>query len=64
VATYYATLPIAGFIARSALIALAHDYLVSAGASDVTVELSTPAADVQLAAGEVATAGTITVTEV
>jgi len=64
VATYYATLPIAGFIARSALIALAHDYLVSAGASNVTVELSTPAADVQLAAGEVATAGTITVTEV
>ena len=67
IGTSFAGYPVstgAGIVARSSLIAIAHDYLVGEGATDVTVTLNTPAADVTLAAGEVPTVGSVTVTEV
>lgn len=63
VATYFAVVRVSGLVSRSALIALAHDYLVGAGAGSVTVALTTPAADVQLSAGQVPTVGSVTVVE-
>lgn len=64
VTSYLAGLAIGGYLATSALISLAHEYLVDAGASNVDVELTSPAASVDLSPGQIATVGSVTVTEV
>jgi hypothetical protein len=57
---YLATLAIGGFLAVSRLHKLIHDTIPAAD----TVEITVPAADVDLAVGVVATAGTVTGVEV
>lgn len=63
VIAYFAELPIGGYVSTAALIALAYDYLVAAGASNVQVLLTSPAGGT-LSNGYVATLATCTVTEV
>jgi hypothetical protein len=63
VTTYLGTVPIGGYVSASALVALAHGYLVDAGATDVDVTL-TSATGGDLADGDVATVASVTVTEV
>ena len=62
-AAHFAALPIGGYVSTSALIAVAHNYLIDEGASDVLVLLTSPAGGA-LSAGQVATLGSCTVTEV
>lgn len=64
VAALFAAIDIGGLVAQSALISLAHEYLVDAGATSVTVTLTSPSADVDLANGAVPTVSSVTVTEV
>jgi hypothetical protein len=58
--TYFASLPIHGTVARSAILAAIHR---AVPAVDIAT-LITPAADVALGVAEVATLGTVTVTEI
>jgi len=60
----FADVEIGGYISLSALTALTHNYLIAQGATDVLVTTTAPSASVQLAAGQVVTAGVVTVTEV
>jgi hypothetical protein len=61
----FAALPIGPCtLARSAVYAAIHGVLVTAGVTNPVVALSVPATDVTLTAGQVATLGTVTVTEV
>ncbi|OFV81985.1 MAG: hypothetical protein A2Y78_00175 [Acidobacteria bacterium RBG_13_68_16] len=64
IGSLFGSTPIGGLVSRSALISLIHGYCVDEGATDVTVTMSAPAADVTLATGAVPVAGTITITEV
>lgn len=64
VSSLLATVDIGGVVARSAIIAAAQSYLEEAGATDVDVVLTVPAASVSLATGYVPTPGTASITEV
>jgi uncharacterized phage protein gp47/JayE len=61
---YFAALPIGGMVALSAIITVIQNTLVALGARNVVTTLLTPAANEQLDPFEVATPGTITLTEV
>lgn len=52
---------IGGLVARSAIVAALHSLLVAKGVTSPTVTLTLPAADVQLATGQIGIAGTVTV---
>ena len=62
IVAYFAEVPIGGVVSTSALIALVHEYLTDAGATDVIVALNAPAGGA-LAEGEVVVAGTVTITD-
>jgi len=63
VGAHFATIDIDGIVSASALVSLAHEYLIAAGATDVTV-LLTDGASVAEVDGTVFTVGSVTVTEV
>jgi uncharacterized phage protein gp47/JayE len=60
VSTYLESVPIHGTVARSAILAAIHKAVPEID----SVSMSAPAADLVLAVAEVATVGTVTVTEV
>jgi hypothetical protein len=59
-----AATPVGGLLSRSAVVTALHGALTGAGATSVSVAVSAPAADVQLADGYVAIAGAVSITEV
>lgn len=63
IVTYYSTVSIGGYVSSSALVSLAHEYLVDAGATEVEVTNASGTGG-QLAEGYVATVSSVTVTEV
>lgn len=66
----FATIPLgssddtAGVVARSAIYTMIHTKLLTAGATNVVVVLTDPTVDTTLTAGQVATTGTVAITEV
>ena len=59
----FASVPIGGVLARSAILSALQVALEGAGASRVAITLTAPAADVSLDVNEVVTLGAVSVTE-
>jgi hypothetical protein len=60
----FATFDIAETVPTSAIVATIHNTMIAAGATDVVVTLTLPAANTTMTASQVAALGTVTVTEV
>lgn len=64
IAELFSTVPIGGTISVSAIVSKVHTLLVTVGASNVSVTVTSPASTIALGEGEVATVATVSLPEV